>query len=68
VADAVVLSLVAVAVPVELDEVPLVELVEPDGGGGGVDGGGDEVGAAGVADASLEAAEGPSEFTAFTVK
>lgn len=36
VADAVVLSLVALAVPVELDDVPLVELVDPDGGEGGV--------------------------------
>ena len=33
---AVVLSLVAVAVPVELAEPPLAELVEPDGGGGGI--------------------------------
>ena len=36
VAEAVVPSLVAVAVPVELVDVPLAELVEPAGGGGGV--------------------------------
>jgi hypothetical protein len=36
VADAVVLSLVAVAVPVELDDVPLAELVDPTGAAGGV--------------------------------
>ena len=35
---AVVLSLVAVAVPVELDDVPLCELVEPAGAAGGVGG------------------------------
>jgi hypothetical protein len=35
-ADAVVPSLVAVAVPVELDDVPLAELIDPDGAGGGV--------------------------------